>query len=661
MKLVVAVVCIGGCGENDAMQQPAPAPPMQLTRRDHEPVGAHCERGGTAIHVGLDRDGDGVLEDAEIDLTEYVCDAPAPAPITVPTTVLVRKDRLAPSPECPTGAIAVQTGIDDDSDGVLEDAEIDLTTRLCNSLELWDGNFTGNDWLDPVKVTALRGARVVMGSLSISVGTDVVLPSLELVTGNLTVSSSKSVLLPALRQVGGDARIGGAAAVAPSLAALERVGGTLSVGGLGARSLIDAPRLREIARDFVIGGGGALSMPELATIGGSLALRESIAELHLDKLSAIGGSISAVGTLPSLVLPSLQTIGADVQAFSANALTTIDFPRLRHLGGHFFVQTLPSLTTISMSSMSEAGGAGIGGAVTVFNASALRTFDLGRLESIAGGFTLDGAPVLSTFAMRSMRSIGSFWESLVVRDTALEVLDFPRLQDVGDLSIETNPVLREVKLPNLFLANQLAWRHDPMLETITAPSVSNLLSLALQDTDLRTMDFGHLIATDALQIDQAALSDLSGLHALRNVGDLSLKRMDQLHDLAGLSSLRRVSGVEIASNHALASLAGLERVTHVPASLRVADNPALTSMAGLQNVTDLGGTLDLDGNPALTDAGLPGLRIIFGSLRIVGMASLTDLSGLGALTALGGDLTLQDNPGLSDDEIAAFENQLRRR
>src|SRR5262245_57417603 len=47
--------------------------PNTLVRVDHVPNGPNCPTGGVAIHTGLDRDGDTFLDDEEITSTQFVC------------------------------------------------------------------------------------------------------------------------------------------------------------------------------------------------------------------------------------------------------------------------------------------------------------------------------------------------------------------------------------------------------------------------------------------------------------------------------------------------------------------------------------------------------------------------------------------------------------
>jgi hypothetical protein len=51
----------------------APAGPSSLVRLLEEPAGAHCVRGGTKVESGLDTNGSGVLDDPEVQYTQYVC------------------------------------------------------------------------------------------------------------------------------------------------------------------------------------------------------------------------------------------------------------------------------------------------------------------------------------------------------------------------------------------------------------------------------------------------------------------------------------------------------------------------------------------------------------------------------------------------------------
>ena len=100
-----------------------------VIRTDVEPAGDNCAEGGIAVHVGIDDDGDGALADAEIDDTAYLCDGAEGAD---GANSLIRMEDLAPGAECAAGGTVVYTGIDDNGDGTLSDAEVDDTAYICD-------------------------------------------------------------------------------------------------------------------------------------------------------------------------------------------------------------------------------------------------------------------------------------------------------------------------------------------------------------------------------------------------------------------------------------------------------------------------------------------------------------------------------------------------
>jgi hypothetical protein len=296
---VAVMVAAAGCASEAEL----------LTRRDAEPPGANCKNGGTALRAGTDDDGDGVLDDAEVDHVEYVCDEPP---------VQIRKDLLAPSLECPAGGIAVQTGLDDDGDGVLDDAEIDRTMRVCNSIELWEGDFHSWDWNDPLKVAALRGARIVAGSLEIAAA-DAMLPLLEQVTGDLSIGDSRpdtpaeQVALPALRWVGGRLAVT-ESAEALALPALTEVGGSLSVRtGAAGRAL---PALTEVGGGLgVVTAAGAVSFGAPLRVAGGMGITAGTGAVAFAASLQVGGGLFIDGDLAQLAAPGLSSIGGVLQTW----------------------------------------------------------------------------------------------------------------------------------------------------------------------------------------------------------------------------------------------------------------------------------------------------------------------------------------------------------
>jgi len=110
-----------------------------LIRVDVEAPGVNCESGGLVIHVGLDLDDDGVLQPAEFDSTTYVCDGADGTNGTNGTNGTDGSDSLIRIEDagsaCPNGGIEVLAGVDDNGDGVLQDLEVTDTAVVCDGAD----------------------------------------------------------------------------------------------------------------------------------------------------------------------------------------------------------------------------------------------------------------------------------------------------------------------------------------------------------------------------------------------------------------------------------------------------------------------------------------------------------------------------------------------
>ena len=154
--------------------------PNTLVRVDPEPDGPNCPTGGVAIHTGLDRDGDTFLDDSEITSTQYVCNGQ--------TTV-----------QCAGGKVLSGT----------------ITVRA------------PGDWSQLDGVDCVDGELLVAGATGTSIPSH---PDLRIVTGDLVIAGNPNLTslagLDQLRQVGGNYLIQGNAALTSiaALGALTRAG-----------------------------------------------------------------------------------------------------------------------------------------------------------------------------------------------------------------------------------------------------------------------------------------------------------------------------------------------------------------------------------------------------------------------------------------------------
>ena len=94
-----------------------------LVRQDNEPAGAHCPDGGLRIESGLDLNSDGILDPNEVTETSYLCNAVSNLVNVVPEPA---------GANCSAGGQAIQTGMDSNGDGILEPGEVQHTSYVCN-------------------------------------------------------------------------------------------------------------------------------------------------------------------------------------------------------------------------------------------------------------------------------------------------------------------------------------------------------------------------------------------------------------------------------------------------------------------------------------------------------------------------------------------------
>lgn len=94
-----------------------------------EAPGARCPQGGTALQTGLDDNGDGSLNDDEVEQTSYVCSGSG---TQTGGMSLVKLMPEAAGARCSSGGTAVLSGLDTNADGLQGDSEVTHTQYLCN-------------------------------------------------------------------------------------------------------------------------------------------------------------------------------------------------------------------------------------------------------------------------------------------------------------------------------------------------------------------------------------------------------------------------------------------------------------------------------------------------------------------------------------------------
>lgn len=129
-----------------------------LTTVIKEPKGVSCENGGIKINSGLDLNKNGVLEENEITSTAYVCNG------TDGNTNLTRTTNENSGGNCGNGGLKVEYGLDLNKDGILDDNEVKYTTYVCNGI---NGNLSLVNITDEAK-----GGACGNGGIKIESGLD---------------------------------------------------------------------------------------------------------------------------------------------------------------------------------------------------------------------------------------------------------------------------------------------------------------------------------------------------------------------------------------------------------------------------------------------------------------------------------------------------------
>ncbi|MEO1172455.1 MAG: hypothetical protein AAFX94_10450, partial [Myxococcota bacterium] len=127
----VGLLVLGGwlaacSGEDGANGQDGQDGVSILLNVSDEPAGMNCPNGGTRVESGRDDNSDGVLDAAEVDSTRFVC-AGADG-----SSALVRLSDEAAGVNCAFGGTRVDAGVDNDGNGALDPAEITDTRYVCD-------------------------------------------------------------------------------------------------------------------------------------------------------------------------------------------------------------------------------------------------------------------------------------------------------------------------------------------------------------------------------------------------------------------------------------------------------------------------------------------------------------------------------------------------
>jgi len=97
-----------------------------LVTTTDEPAGGNCAHGGKRIDAGVDSNDNGMLDASEVQSTSYICNATG-------SDALVRTGVEPAGANCPFGGTRIDSGVDANANGILDDSEVGATSYVCQT------------------------------------------------------------------------------------------------------------------------------------------------------------------------------------------------------------------------------------------------------------------------------------------------------------------------------------------------------------------------------------------------------------------------------------------------------------------------------------------------------------------------------------------------
>ena len=603
---LVAVTAVVGCSSEPGMES---APPAKVVTRTDPASTAECPFGGTVVTSGLDSNGNGKLDDAEVKTRTLVCnEAPAqPSP-----TILVR---LVPEPanggHCAEGGTAVQSGPDRNGNGRLDDDEVAHTDFVC-----------GLAALTRLVPEPASGGHCAEGGTAVQSGLDR--------NGNGRLDDNEvahtdfvcglAVLTRLEAEPSGDRCAAGGVVFS---AGLDRDGnGALDNTEVLSTEISCGDR---IERDVDIRAfNDDFALKDVRVITGKVTVLRG--GFTLPKLAQIGGALQIIDGSGTISLPALQTVSGEL-ALRNNGVTALDCPQLRRVG---------SLTVIQ-SALHDLSGFPV-------------------LAEIAGDVQIASSPGLVSATLPSTSPV-KIAGNLVFGGNANVTRSDWRVQDrLGDVRVDASAGPMTFNLSVVPVTQPRSALGDVRFGSISSIrlSANEISSIQLDGGGFHdvALDFG-LVDKD-LQIFattspfELTLSDPAQNGQLRVQGTLRIQG-----PLAALHTTDNVfaEGRLLLNSTQIRELAPLGQI-HAHGELDIANNPLLTLIAPI----DVTGRLVVQNNALLQTLAFPrfGQGEVFGDVIVADNPVLTSAPALALLNHVHGDLVIQSNPLLASPFGAAL-------
>lgn len=252
-----------------------------------------------------------------------------------------------PGSNCTFGGDAVQAGVDDNLDNVLDAAEIDSTAYVCDAAPAASVGDVIVDQLADIE--ALAGLTIVRGNLIVVPFTDAAPPAL----GALDLSS--------IAEVTGNVNVeGNAGLTALNLRNLHAVGGTISIDDNQDLTTIDLSGLATVSGSILIGEAPVLTslhLDSLVSVAGELIIStESNARMGVKSPNQVGGDLYFGDNAgpSSFEVDGVLLVGDDVTIHQNERLSNLSGPSLSSVGHDVYVTNNPALSTANAQNFANS-------------------------------------------------------------------------------------------------------------------------------------------------------------------------------------------------------------------------------------------------------------------------------------------------------------------
>lgn len=192
-------------------------------------------------------------------------------------------------------------------------------------------------------------------------------------------------------------------------------------------------------------------------LGGSYAIMTDEDVSAIAGCSEITGDLTVSGdTVTTLSLPKLSAIGGALELTNATALTSFELSSLATIAKDLTVDTNPVLSTFDVQILDSVE------TLLITNNPNLKDFDLSALTK-ARFLGLQGDALLATFELPQLESVGVFVISMNAALTDVRLSSLTIIEGDGFM-IAKNPVLATLEMPLLkTLIGDISIHDNPML------------------------------------------------------------------------------------------------------------------------------------------------------------------------------------------------------